>query len=188
GLAGSRVVGVVGGVGTGDVRGQRLGGDFTAQFTAVGALDAFAADRVLDGLAAGEVVQRLDLGVDVDVEVGAGGRVVDVGARLLVGDELALHRRAQAGAGQVHVELSVDEALVDLVLVDAFLNGDPVGQCGADRVTVRVPLFVADQDQAVAGGVVVFELVGAGGDHAGLVLLALVGLGRHRSGLRLRED
>src|SRR5690606_29056009 len=188
GLAGGGRVGVVGGVGAGDVRGQHLGGDLAAQFAAVGALDALAADRVLDGLAAGEVVQRLDLGVDVEVEVGAGGRVVEVGAGLLVTDQLALHRRAQAGAGQVDVEFAVDQALVDLVLLDALLDGDAVGQRGADGVGLGVPLLVADQDEAVAGRVVVLELVRAGGADAGLVLLALVGVGGDGGGLRLGED
>src|SRR5699024_1302360 len=140
-------------VGSWQRRRHDLCGDVTAGVTAPGLLQGFPVGGVHDRPATGDVVQRFDDGADVHVPQGAGPRVVDVGAQILVGDQRVLHGRSQADTGKIDVHFPVDEPLVDLVLVDADVHFHPILQGRACGVGPGVPLLVAFEVQTVTGPV-----------------------------------
>src|SRR5699024_10386731 len=158
-----------------DQRREEVGGDVAAVLTAPGTPHAVAVGGVHDRLAAGHVLD--DRGVDVDVTQRARVRVVQVTLNAFVVHQFLVHAGRDPGASQVDVDLTVDQALVDLVLVDTDLELDAVGQGLTDRVAVGVPVLVAFQVQLHTGLVGSVELVRAGGHDVLLVQLTTAGVG-----------
>src|SRR5690606_7419936 len=160
------------------------GGDVTTgDLTTVGGLVAGPVGRVEDGLAALDVVQRRHLRVDRGVPEPRRAGGVRPGHQLRVRQHPAAGGRGQAVAGQVDVDVTGDDAVVEVVLVDVEGDLVPVRQRGPVRVGGRVPVRVADQGEPDALPVLL-EHVRAGGDHVLLVPDAGVAVPGHRGGGR----
>ena len=137
--------------------------------------------RVLDRLAAMDVVQRRDIRVDRGVP--EPGDLSRVGVLLLVrvAQDPPLGGWLHTTTGHIHIEVARDQPVVDVISVDIQRDLDLVGQRLAVRVGSRVPLVVAHQREVLAE-IVALELVRTGGDHVLLVLRAGVLGPRHRNG------
>ena len=139
--------------------------------------------RVLDRLAAGQVVHRRYLRVEVEEVEEAGDRVVGLLHQRRVGQDLRARRGLHAGARRVDVDVAGQQAVVKVVRVHVQVDDDLGRVLLGLRVLGRRPVRVVDQGrllvQLVAG-----EHVGTGGDRVELVVGARVLGRRDRGGLR----
>ncbi len=109
-------------------RGHRAGDRAAGHRAAVGGLQVRLVRRVLDRLTAVQVVQRRDLGVEVGEPQEPADRVVGGGLERRRGQDLGPRRRLHAGAGRVHVQVTREQPVVEVVRVHVPVDDDLAGQ------------------------------------------------------------